>query len=327
MAPFRPVSALIAVRVFGRLVAMTLPAFVFLAAVASAEPSDTLVCRGHEPAWSLSIDGSSATLRTLGERGTMQVALNGRLREASARPLSLVYRGRADGWDADLVAVITREACSDTIAEAGERNGTSDYTVRLSLPDGGVRQGCCGRAAPPAEAGAAASGAAAEAPRGEVVAITLADDRECRSTGRGATLASRGRRLSFDCGFRDGDRLGIVGPLGTSPNGFLVAHRAVIAWRESGSAAPDPEPAAARVSEIALADGLTCREPGRGPALVFDGRRASFTCGMKDGETVALLGDLEPAPGGFRVLRARIGESDTGFVVRSSEIVLLAAPR
>jgi hypothetical protein len=50
------------------------------------------------------------------------------------------------------------------------------------------------------------------------------------------------------------------------------------------------------------------------------GRRAIFTCGMKDGDTVALLGDLEPAEGGFRILRARIaGEAALNE--------LLSAPR
>ena len=57
------------------------------------------------------------------------------------------------------------------------------------------------------------------------------------------------------------------------------------------------------------------------------GRRASFTCGMKDGETVALLGDLEPAEGGFRILRARIAHGEKGFTLGSSDPILVSAPR
>ena len=59
----------------------------------------------------------------------------------------------------------------------------------------------------------------------------------------------------------------------------------------------------------------------------FEGRRASYTCGMKDDDTVALLGDLEPAEGGFRIARARIAQREQGFALVSSEPILVAAPR
>ena len=87
------------------------------------------------------------------------------------------------------------------------------------------------------------------------------------------------------------------------------------------------EPALARASEIALADGLTCRFAGKGATLAFEGRRASFTCGMKDGDTVALLGDLEAVEGGFRIVRARIAQGARGSRSRSSEPILVTAPR
>jgi hypothetical protein len=48
---------------------------------------------------------------------------------------------------------------------------------------------------------------------------------------------------------------------------------------------------------------------------------------MKDGETVALLGDLEPAEGGFRILRARIAHGEKGFTLVSSGPILVSAPR
>ena len=82
-----------------------------------------------------------------------------------------------------------------------------------------------------------------------------------------------------------------------------------------------------RASEIALGDGLTCRLAGRSATLAFEGRRASFTCGMKDADTIALLGDLEAAEGGFRIVRARITQGAQGFTLASSEPILVTAPR
>ena len=40
---------------------------------------------------------------------------------------------------------------------------------------------------------------------------------------------------------------------------------------------------------------------------------------MKDGDTIALLGDLEAAEGGFRIVRARIAQGAQGFTLASSE--------
>ena len=48
---------------------------------------------------------------------------------------------------------------------------------------------------------------------------------------------------------------------------------------------------------------------------------------MKDGDTVALLGDLEAVEGGFRIVRARIAHGESGFTLRSSETILVTAPR
>jgi hypothetical protein len=120
----------------------------------------------------------------------------------------------------------------------------------------------------------------------------------------------------------------LVGALTFGPEGLLTAQKAVIEWRETGMSAPRPiEITPAQVSEVALSDALTCRRAGTGAALVFAGRRANYTCGMKDGETVALLGDPEPAEGGFRIVRARLAQGEAGFVLRSSETIVVAAPR
>ncbi|HYN02197.1 MAG TPA: hypothetical protein VE359_07115, partial [Vicinamibacteria bacterium] len=66
---------------------------------------------------------------------------------------------------------------------------------------------------------------------------------------------------------------------------------------------------------------------GKGATLAFEGQRATYTCGMKDGDTVALLGDLAAAEGGFRIVRARIAGGESGFTLRSSEPILVTAPR
>jgi hypothetical protein len=162
---------------------------------------------------------------------------------------------------------------------------------------------------------------------GEITALALPDGTVCRSAGEGATLAFEGRRLSFDCGLAGVDRAGLLGPLAGGPGDLLTAQRAEIAWNEGLASLRRVEPVGARVSEIALADGLVCRHAGTGVTLAFEGRRASYTCGMKDGDTVALLGELEPVEGGFRIVRARIAHGESGFTLRSSEPILVTAPR
>jgi uncharacterized membrane protein len=315
------------------------------AAPLAGEP--VLVCRGHEPEWNLRVEGPSATLATLGSQGLVQTGFAGRLQELGwGRPPFFVYRGRAEASGPDLVAVITRETCLDTMADAAEGGGASEYTARVSLPGGEVRLGCC--SLPPAKEAPAARAAdtpmalpppAVPAPAaaattvpgiaggGEITALTLPDGVVCRSAGRGATLAFEGQRLNFDCGQSGVDRLGLLGPLSPGPDGLLQTRKAEIGWNEGSSSVRKAEPILARPAEIALLDGLTCRHAGPGATLAFDGRRASFTCGMKDGDTVALLGELEPVEGGFGIVRARIVHGESGFTLRSSEPILVTAPR
>ena len=300
-----------------------LPLLATAAAPRAGEPADVLVCRGHEPEWNLRIDGSAATLATLGAQGLAQTGFEGRLQEVGwGRPPFLVYRGRADVSAADLVAVITREACLDTMADVAEGGGASEYTARVSLPGGEVRLGCC--AAPRTPVATTAPEVSAG---GEITALTLPDGVVCRSTGNGATLAFEGQRLNFDCGLSGVDRLGLLGPLSPGPEGLLQARKAEIGWNEGSSSVRKAEPILARPAEIALLDGLTCRHSGRGATLAFEGRRANYTCGTKDGDTVALLGELEAAEGGFRILRARIAHGAQGFALVSSQPILVTAPR
>lgn len=309
----------------------------FAAPVAAAPPPPVFVCGGHEPEWSLRIDGPTATLATLDARGLQQTGLAGRLQEAGLRVPSFVYRGRMGTSGADLVAVITKEACTDTIADAAGGGGLADYSARLSLPDGEMRLGCCtipATVAPPAEASSPAPPAALPAATsslptvgGEIVALTLPDGRTCQRTGKRDTTTFQGQRVNFDCGRRGGDTVALVGALTFGPEGLLTAQKALIEWRESGMSAPGPiETTPAQVSEVALSDALTCRRVRTGAALAFEGRRVNYSCGTKDGETVALLGDPEPVEGGFRIVRARIAQGEAGFVLRSLETIVVAAP-
>jgi hypothetical protein len=171
---------------------------------------------------------------------------------------ALVYRGRAQASSPDLVAVITRESCADTMADAAEGGGVQEYTARVSFPEGDARVGCCAR--PAAEAPAAT---ATEPPAASPVAA-----------------AASGR---------------------PEPGGEIVA--------------------------VELSGGTLCRSTGKGATLAFEGRRASYTCGTRDGDTVALLGELQPAEGGFRIVRARLRHADGGFTLRSSETILVTALR
>jgi uncharacterized membrane protein len=329
-----------------------------LAAPVAAEPPPVLVCRGHEPEWSLRIDGSRATLATLGAGGLTQTALDGHLQEAGGRVPSYVYRGRMGTSGADLVAVITREVCADTMADAAEGGGPAEYSARVSLPEGALHLGCCAIPAtvapapesrpetppvatepppvappPPAPAPRARASTETSAERppasGEITALVLPDGRTCQRVDKQPipTPVYHGQRVNFDCGRRGGDTVALIGPLEAGTDGLLAARKALIEWRQDLNAPPPVETTAARVSEVTLADELTCRLAGTGATLAFEGRRASYTCGMKDGDTVALLGDFEPVEGGFRIVRARIAHGEGGFMVRSLEMILVKGPR
>jgi uncharacterized membrane protein len=351
-----------------------LPALLLtVAASVAAETPTVLVCRGHEPEWNLRIDGPAATLAALDARGLTQTGFEGRLQETGARPSSFVYRGRSGPSWPDLVAMITPEACVDTMADEAEGGGRTDYTARVSLPDGATRQGCCtiGPAAiPPADAASSpgppvapppvatapvepppaapspvvpapvqpppvsappvtthATPTASLAVGGEITVLALPDGRECRSTARGPTTNYRGQRVNFDCGSWGGDTVGLVGPLAVGTDGLLVAQKAVIEWRESGNLPREIETTSGRASVVTLGDGLTCRFSGMGATLAFEGLRANYTCGMMHGDTVLLLGDFEPVEGGFRITRARVANAGDGFALRSSETILVTAPR
>lgn len=295
------------------------------AAAAFAETSPGFVCRGHEPSWSLRVEASAATLTRLGGD---RLALAGQLRDEPGGR-AFVFRGSTAG-QGDVVALITTESCTDTMADAAEGGGESPFTGRVSLATGEALRGCCRRApaasAPTPLPPSSGPTAAASQVTGEIAALSLPDGRVCRSMGKGATLALAGKRLNFDCGTSGVDKLGLVGPLAARPDRLLVGEQSVIEWRDGAHSLRAAEAVPVRVAEIALSDGSTCRFAGTGATLAFSGRRASYTCGMQGGATLALLGELEPAEGGYRIVRARITHGDAGFTLRSEETIVVRAP-
>ena len=125
---------------------------------ALAQPQDMASayrCRGNEPFWSLNLDGADAVYARPGANGVAEDRLAGTATAlAFLDPPTLVWRGAAaTGGDleGDVVAVITRQACLDTMAD---RPPYSHRAV-LSLPDLRAVAGCCDVAAAPMLVGTA----------------------------------------------------------------------------------------------------------------------------------------------------------------------------
>jgi uncharacterized membrane protein len=183
-------------------------------------------------------------------------------------------------------------------------------------------------AAAPAHSVAPASDAAPPtpvAPVGAVTAVELPDRRLCRPPD--PPIQAQGRRLSFGCGRRVADIIGLVGPLEPDADLGFVAERVLAVEGHLGWEFLDAEPTAVRVVEIRLDEGLTCNETGHGATLAFGGQRASYSCGLAGGGTVALLGNLTPADGGFLITRAVIAHGPDGFSLKESAPILIAEPR
>jgi uncharacterized membrane protein len=126
---------------FGLVLASALPA-------AAEDPP--LMCFGNEPSWSLALETPDRARLTLPDEAPAEY------RGASTRiePLrERVWRGKLEsGAGGDLVAFLREADCSDGMSDV-----THPVLVRVSLPDGRFRAGCCritssGAAAPPASA-------------------------------------------------------------------------------------------------------------------------------------------------------------------------------
>jgi len=110
-------------------------------------------CRGNEPFWTLAIDGPDAEYSRLTDAARPRThPLKGTMNARDYfKPPLFVWRGRGERASGDMVAMITGERCLDTMSD-GEGQTTSDYTVRVSMPNAELLTGCCTVAARPAPA-------------------------------------------------------------------------------------------------------------------------------------------------------------------------------
>lgn len=96
-------------------------------------------CSGNEPFWSLAIDGAHARWSYPGEEAVEERELSGGLGTLDHLGLA-VWRGELEGGA--LAAFVERRECIDSMS-----GRASAYTAVLSMPDGGLRTGCCSAAA------------------------------------------------------------------------------------------------------------------------------------------------------------------------------------
>lgn len=109
------------------------------------------VCSGNEPAWKLEIAGNGATWSAPGASGAEERRYKG---EQASQPKAatpfVVFRGRLDAGLREIVAMVSQEACKDTMSTEGPTKGLSGFSARVSLPQGEVRTGCCQPSGPDA---------------------------------------------------------------------------------------------------------------------------------------------------------------------------------
>lgn len=108
------------------------------------------VCTGNEPSWKLEVAGNIATWSAAGPSAEER-RYRGELASvpATATPF-VVFRGRLDAGLREIVAVISQEACKDTMATEGPTKGEFAFAARVSLPQGDARTGCCRPSGPDA---------------------------------------------------------------------------------------------------------------------------------------------------------------------------------
>lgn len=101
-----------------------------------------LRCIGHEPGWRLLVQGSLARFSTQAD-ATREIATTARYSAAPwADPPFAMLRTELPGAGT-AVAVLTGERCTDSMS-----GDAAPIRVRLSLPDGTLRTGCCAAGQP-----------------------------------------------------------------------------------------------------------------------------------------------------------------------------------
>lgn len=105
----------------------------------SAQTPTAFSCSGNEPFWSLTIDDDRAQFSRPMAETVETTDLGGLLTTVDYLPQPVVvWRGRGQEMDADVVAFIFEQECNDTMS-----GRQFSHSARLSLPDGTVVVGCC----------------------------------------------------------------------------------------------------------------------------------------------------------------------------------------
>jgi putative lipoprotein len=121
------------------------------AAAAPASLPANFICTGNEPSWKLEIAGGFGTLSQLSGAAPEERKYKGEIEKVTSAAVPFaVWRGRLDAGLRELVAVVTQEACKDTMSSEGPTGGQFPFTARVSLPQGTVRTGCCRPSGPDA---------------------------------------------------------------------------------------------------------------------------------------------------------------------------------
>jgi uncharacterized membrane protein len=149
----------------GRLLLLALGAAAALAARAHAADltAASFVCSGNEPFWHIEMNSASAVLTRPGMHEIEEHVFAGRLDAFDyLDPPWSIWRGHEiDANGGDLVVVVRKETCLDTMAD----DVVFDHRALVSFPEGTAATGCCNAATaldpdgvPPSDPGTEAAG-------------------------------------------------------------------------------------------------------------------------------------------------------------------------
>ena len=109
---------------------------------------DGFSCRGNEPFWNLRVTGEHADFSQLSSDPELKnIRLTGSLNRLDyRRPPLYVWRGRVKSAPGDMVAVIAKETCLDTMSDH-EGQSRFAYSILISMPENQTYLGCCNETA------------------------------------------------------------------------------------------------------------------------------------------------------------------------------------
>lgn len=180
--------------------------------------------------------------------------------------------------------------------------------------------GCADRADRVAETGASDETRAAGA-TAYVSVIELEDGLVCRHAGHGATLAFEGARVSYQCKTTARTEVVLLGGLQSGE-----VERAILEREEGEWIVAESEMVQGTATGIRLADGIECAHAGFGATIEVEGNRVSYSCQAGSGDETVLLGELEPEPGGYSILLARLAPSGEDWTALDTELLRVTSP-